>query len=126
MPRPLIAAPANARALDTGFPRRRQPPGGREGVASTLVMHNVVVDGHRTAVRLEPEIWGALKDIARQRKLSVHDLVSEINRQRTASGLTAAIRVYVVVYLSTVLHEALSTRLLQDRQTDPVRWRPGP
>lgn len=43
-------------------------------------------------------MWEALQDIARRRRLSVHDLVTAIDRQRSASSLTAAIRVYIVSF----------------------------
>lgn len=66
--------------------------------SSSLAIHNVVVAGHRTSVRLEPVMWEALRDIARQRRVSVHDLVTAIDRQRRESSLTAAIRVYIVNY----------------------------
>jgi predicted DNA-binding ribbon-helix-helix protein len=56
----------------------------------------VVVGGHRTSVRLEPVMWEALRDISVRRKVTLHDLVTEIDRGRTASSLTAAIRVYIV------------------------------
>ena len=63
---------------------------------SSLAIHNIVVAGHRTSVRLEPVMWEALRDIAAQRRLSVHDLVTAIDLQRSESSLTAAIRVYIV------------------------------
>ena len=66
---------------------------------STLITHTIFVDGNRTTVRLEPVIWDALREIARQQGASVHDLVSAINRRGLASSLTSAIRAYVVAYL---------------------------
>jgi predicted DNA-binding ribbon-helix-helix protein len=75
----------------------RRPPR-RGGNGSTLVIHNVVVAGHRTSVRLEPVMWDALREIARKRQRSLNDLVTEIDRDRDASSLTAAIRVYIVDY----------------------------
>ncbi len=68
----------------------------RETPPTSLAIHNVVVADRRTSVRLEPVMWDALKDIARRQRLTVHDLVTDINRGRTASSLTAAIRVYIV------------------------------
>ena len=76
------------------YPRR--PPRHQETSPSSLVIRNVVVAGHRTSVRLEPVMWEALQDIARQQQLTIHDLVTRIDRERTASSLTAAIRVYIV------------------------------
>src|SRR5580692_9308085 len=65
---------------------------------STLVLGNIVVAGHRTSVRLEPAIWEALEDILRRESKTLNELVTEIERARTASSLTAAIRVFVVRY----------------------------
>lgn len=76
-----------------------------ESAPSSLVIRNVVVGGRRTSVRLEPVMWDALQEIARRQKLSVHDLVTDIDRGRTASSLTAAIRVYIVdFYRAAALH----------------------
>jgi predicted DNA-binding ribbon-helix-helix protein len=78
--------------METGFARRPFHSNG----PSSLVIHNVVVGNHRTSVRLEPQMWEALHDITRLRRVTMHDLVTEIDRDRTASSLTAAIRVYIV------------------------------
>ena len=67
-----------------------------DGSISTLVIRNIVVGGRRTSVRLEPTMWEALREIARRRGMGLHALVTEIDRERTASSLTAAIRVYIV------------------------------
>ena len=75
------------------YPRPRRD---QESPPSSLVIRNVVVGGHRTSVRLEPVMWDALQDIARRRRVTMHDLVTYIDRARTASSLTAAIRVYIV------------------------------
>jgi len=75
------------------------PPGSaraREPSLSSLVIRNIIVAGHRTSVRLEPVMWEALHEIARRRSLTVHELVTKIDEQRSASSLTAAIRVYIV------------------------------
>jgi predicted DNA-binding ribbon-helix-helix protein len=70
----------------------------QEATPSSLVIRNIVVAGHRTSVRLEPVMWDALHDIARRLQVTVHDLVTGIDRERSASSLTAAIRVYIVDY----------------------------
>ena len=83
---------------------------------SSLVIHNVVVGGHRTSVRLEPVMWDALHDIARRLRLTTHDLVTDIDRVRTASSLTAAIRVYIVDFYRVA---ALSAG--QPQAVQPIR-----
>ena len=81
--------------MAAGLPRRASRD---DSQRSSLVIHNVVVAGRRTSVRLEPVMWEALQDIARRQQRTVHDLVTEIDRDRSASSLTAAIRVYIVAF----------------------------
>ena len=78
-----------ASALPRRAPRKRLSP------SSSLVIHNVVVAGRRTSVRLEPVMWEALQEIVRQQETNINQLVTEIDR-RNSSSLTAAIRVYIV------------------------------
>jgi predicted DNA-binding ribbon-helix-helix protein len=56
---------------------------------------SVVVAGHRTSVSLENVFWEHLRKIARARRMSVNELVTEIDRGRDGS-LSSAIRVYVL------------------------------
>jgi predicted DNA-binding ribbon-helix-helix protein len=68
--------------------------------ASTLVNRNVTVAGRRTSMRLEPAMWDALQQICRREGKTLNELVTEIDRQRVESSLTAAIRVYLLLYFS--------------------------
>ena len=79
--------------MQTPLPRR---PRNTEKSLSSLVIHNIVVGRHRTSVRLEPMMWDALQEIAQGLRQSMHELVTDIDRERTASSLTAAIRIYIV------------------------------
>ena len=79
-----------ASALPRRAPRKRLSP------SSSLVIHNVVLAGRRTSVRLEPVMWEALQEIVRQQETNINQLVTEIDRRRNSSSLTAAIRVYIV------------------------------
>ena len=72
---------------------------------STLVLGNVVVAGHRTSVRLEPAIWEALEEIVQRESKNLNELVTEIDRTRSESSLTAAIRVFVVRYYRNAIHD---------------------
>jgi predicted DNA-binding ribbon-helix-helix protein len=71
-----------------------------------LVIRNIVVAGRRTSVRLEPVMWEALLEIARQQETNVNQLVTEIDRQRNSSSLTAAIRVYIVDFYRSAASQA--------------------
>ncbi|AEP09786.1 ribbon-helix-helix domain-containing protein [Micavibrio aeruginosavorus] len=71
----------------------------REAGRSTLVSRNITVLGRRTSVRLEPEMWGALRDIAKRERCRIHDVCSLIQlRKNPNTSLTAAIRVFLMLY----------------------------
>lgn len=73
---------------------------------STLVSKNVTIMGWRTSVRLEPEMWRALKDIARREKCSVHDVCSMVYLcKKPLSSLTASIRVFLMLYYKAACTE---------------------
>jgi predicted DNA-binding ribbon-helix-helix protein len=48
-------------------------------------------------------MWQALREIAARERCSVNDLVTGIDRRRADSGLTAAIRAYIVAYYRDVV-----------------------
>ena len=98
-------------AMSEQIPQR--PHRNHESSPSSLVIHNVVVGGHRTSVRLEPVMWDALSDIGRRLRVTTHDLVTDIDRMRTASSLTAAIRVYIVDFYRAASFPAGSARIVE-------------
>ncbi|MCK5374591.1 MAG: ribbon-helix-helix domain-containing protein [Alphaproteobacteria bacterium] len=66
---------------------------------SSLVSRNITIFGRRTSIRLEPEMWVALNDIAGREKCSVHDVCSLVYvRKNSLTSLTAAIRVFLMLY----------------------------
>lgn len=70
-----------------------------DDTASTLVIRNVVVLNKRTSLRMEPEMWDALNDVARREQKTLHDICTQIvERKPGGASLTAAIRVFLVNY----------------------------
>lgn len=66
---------------------------------TTLVSRNITVMSKRTSVRLEPEMWRALKEIADRERCTIHDICTLIKmRKNPATSLTAAIRVFLMLY----------------------------
>jgi predicted DNA-binding ribbon-helix-helix protein len=57
---------------------------------------SIAIAGHRTSVSLEDEFWDALGEIAAERKMSVAALIGEIDKDRGALNLSAAIRIRVL------------------------------
>lgn len=72
---------------------------------STLVSGNVTVDGKRTSMRLEPAMWEALREVCARESRPMNLLVTEIDRARAESTLTAAIRVYLLAYFRAAATE---------------------
>lgn len=66
---------------------------------SSLISKNITVRGHRTSIRLEPEMWAALKDISLREQTTIHNICSLISlRKLDETSLTAAIRVFIMLY----------------------------
>lgn len=74
-------------------------------MASSLLSRNVTVAGRRTSVRLEPKMWDALSEICQRERLSTHDICTVIAARRSASTLTAALRVFVMDYFRAAATE---------------------
>lgn len=86
-----------------------------------LINHNITVHGHRTSIRLEPEFWAALDDIAQRERLTVDELCSEIDSDVGQLSRTAAIRVFITCYmvrLSQGATEELRPRAIATRSDD--------
>ncbi len=70
-----------------------------EGGGTTLLSRNITVNGRRTSVRLEPEMWNSLYDIAKRENCTIHDICTLISiRKNPRTSLTAAIRVFLMLY----------------------------
>lgn len=59
-----------------------------------LRKHSIIISGHASSVSLEPEFWDELRRIAGRLGLSLNQLVSQIDSDRTGN-LSSAIRVFV-------------------------------
>lgn len=70
----------------------------------SIPKHSVMIAGHRTSISLEREFWILLKSIAEKKKVTVSELITDIDANRKG-GLSSALRVFV---LETVLKQALS------------------
>lgn len=74
---------------------------------STLVSHNISILGRRTSVRLEPEMWSALREISKKEQCNISDICSLVYlRKNKKTSLTAAIRVFMMLYYRSAATEA--------------------
>ncbi len=65
------------------------------------VKRSLTIAGHRTSVTLEAEFWQALRDICRARGVSINQLATRIDAERGERGLSSALRVFVLLHVST-------------------------
>lgn len=73
---------------------------------TSLVSKNITVMSKRTSVRLEPDMWNALKEISSREQCTIHDICSLINlRKAENTSLTAAIRVFIMLYFKAAATE---------------------
>jgi predicted DNA-binding ribbon-helix-helix protein len=65
--------------------------------ASAIVKRSVAVSGHKTSITLEFDFWARLKEIARQREITMSVLLGEIAGARQGnSNLSSACRLFVL------------------------------
>lgn len=89
-------------------------------MSSSLINRNVVVDGRRTSIRLEADMWDALTEVCQREGCRIHELATMVNSTRRESTLTAAIRVFIMNY-----YRAAATEQGHARSGHGKALRPG-
>ncbi|QOZ69128.1 ribbon-helix-helix domain-containing protein [Bradyrhizobium arachidis] len=77
---------------------------------SHVAKRSIIVGGHKTSISLEEAFWTAVKEISRQRDMSLSDLASEIERNLQHGNLSSAIRVYVLGYFKNRAADAITQK----------------
>ena len=58
---------------------------------------SVVIAGrHATSISLEEEFYAELFNLAKEQKLTLNSLITDIDKTRTSPNLSSALRVYVL------------------------------
>jgi predicted DNA-binding ribbon-helix-helix protein len=60
------------------------------------VKRSFTIAGHRTSISLEGPFWDALKHAADEERVPVSQLIARIDGARGASGLSSAVRVWIL------------------------------
>jgi predicted DNA-binding ribbon-helix-helix protein len=63
---------------------------------SPVVKRSIVLAGHKTSVSLEDAFWDGLKDIAKDRRKPLSDLVGSTDTNREHGNLSSALRLFVL------------------------------
>jgi predicted DNA-binding ribbon-helix-helix protein len=99
--RRMRAAP-KARHSGKGYAVETRAIGG-VFMKSTVVKRSIVVAGHKTSVSLEDAFWNGLKEIARERHMTLSELIAEIDAQRQLGNLSSALRLFALEFYRTQL-----------------------
>jgi predicted DNA-binding ribbon-helix-helix protein len=63
---------------------------------SSVIKRSIVIGGHKTSVSLEDPFWDDLKNIAHAQRVTLSELVAQIDDGRKQSNLSSAIRLFVL------------------------------
>ena len=56
----------------------------------------IVIGGHKTSISLEDEFWGALRELARSRKILLSSFILQIKEAHPKNNLSSAVRVFLL------------------------------
>lgn len=91
----------------------------KHALLGALVSKNVRIHHRRTSVRLEPEMWHALREVAEMEKCSIHDLCSAVYDQKEqGASFTAALRVFLMEYYRTAARASQQVTSVQRQLKD--------
>ncbi len=70
---------------------------------SSILKRSIVIAGHKTSVSLEDAFWRGLKEIAYAQHKTISNMVGGIDKSRSQSNLSSAIRLFVLEQVRTPL-----------------------
>ncbi len=72
---------------------------------SRLVNRNITAASGRTSMRLEPEVWDALREVCLREGIDLRDLNKRVEQESSPGGRTSAVRVHVLQYFRAAATE---------------------
>jgi len=85
---------------------------------SLVVKRSIVIAGHKTSVSLEDAFWRGLKEIASSRRLTLSDVVTDIDCGRAGGNLSSAVRLFVLDHYRSQIGAGAGTRDVQKAAKD--------
>ena len=75
-------------------------------MANVPKKHSITLNGHRTSISLEDDFWAALNQAAIKNNVALGKLVEQIDAKRGETGLSSAIRSFILKDLQQKLEQA--------------------
>jgi len=101
--------------------RRMHCLSGGSEMQSAIVKRSIVIAGHKTSVSLEDEFWNGLKEIARDQRATLSNLVGEVDTRRSHGNLSSTIRLFVLDHYRARMAALASDRAAVDGTLQPSR-----
>lgn len=73
---------------------------------SSVIKRSIVVAGHKTSVSLEDAFWQGLKEIGKNQRMTLSELVADIDGKRQHGNLSSSIRLFVLDHYRSRLPDA--------------------
>ena len=73
---------------------------------SRLINRNVTVATGRTSLRLEPELWDAIREICQREGIDRRELLARVEKTSGPGGRTGALRVFILKYFQAASTDA--------------------
>jgi predicted DNA-binding ribbon-helix-helix protein len=86
---------------------------------SPVVKRSIILAGHKTSVSLEDAFWDGLKEIAKDRRKTLSDLVTRIDTERERGNLSSALRLFVLSHYQKRATVAPSQSIAKPREASP-------
>jgi predicted DNA-binding ribbon-helix-helix protein len=94
---------------------------------SFVVKRSMIIGGRNSSVSLEEAFWKGLKEIALNRRLTLSELVDNINAERRHSNLSSAIRFFVLDHYRVKIDAVWSARgPAGEKIQNPPTWQDTP
>jgi predicted DNA-binding ribbon-helix-helix protein len=87
---------------------------------SSVIKRSIVIAGHKTSVSLEDAFWQGLKEIGKHQRMTLSELVSDIDGRRQLGNLSSSIRLFVLEHFRRRLSEASRYRNNADMDAPQV------
>lgn len=66
----------------------------------------VIAGRHATSISLEDEFYQAFQELAKEKKLTLNELATQIDKERVTTNLSSAIRLYILKSLQEKISQA--------------------
>jgi predicted DNA-binding ribbon-helix-helix protein len=84
---------------------------------SCIVKRSIVISHHKTSISLEDAFWTGLKEIARNRRLTLSEMVGFIESGRSHGNLSSAVRLFVLNHYRNLIGAVADDQISRPEKT---------